>query len=106
MLTPSAVKATVPSDMDCGKIPAVKNVPCPACAEVTPTAVVVSCTAWAQHTKMQHSVRHFTAYIVAATQFFSLVFEACYIFLAPMSDPKNPLAKLDRQELLWLAGIL
>src|SRR4051812_17446702 len=23
-----------------------------------------------------------------------------------MSDPKNPLAKLDRQELLWLAGIL
>src|SRR6478672_4970683 len=25
---------------------------------------------------------------------------------APMSDPKNPLAKLDRQELLWLAGIL
>ena len=25
---------------------------------------------------------------------------------APMSDAKNPLAKLDRQELLWLAGIL
>jgi hypothetical protein len=23
-----------------------------------------------------------------------------------MPDPKNPLAKLDRQELLWLAGIL
>ncbi|HEY2013632.1 MAG TPA: hypothetical protein VGH38_09040 [Bryobacteraceae bacterium] len=23
-----------------------------------------------------------------------------------MSDPKSPLAKLDRQELLWLAGIL
>ncbi len=23
-----------------------------------------------------------------------------------MSDPKNPLARLDRQELLWLAGIL
>jgi hypothetical protein len=23
-----------------------------------------------------------------------------------MSDPKNPLAKLDRQELLWLTGIL
>src|ERR1044072_1519549 len=26
--------------------------------------------------------------------------------IAPMSDAKNPLAKLDRQELLWLAGIL
>jgi hypothetical protein len=23
-----------------------------------------------------------------------------------MSSPKNPLARLDRQELLWLAGIL
>ena len=23
-----------------------------------------------------------------------------------MSAPKNPLAKLDRQEMLWLAGIL
>ena len=27
-------------------------------------------------------------------------------FYSPMPDPKNPLAKLDRQEILWLAGIL
>jgi hypothetical protein len=26
--------------------------------------------------------------------------------MAPMPDPKNPLARLDRQEMLWLAGIL
>ena len=28
------------------------------------------------------------------------------IFLEPMREAVNPLAKLDRQELLWLAGIL
>jgi hypothetical protein len=27
-------------------------------------------------------------------------------FYSPMSDSKNPLARLDRQEILWLTGIL
>jgi hypothetical protein len=31
---------------------------------------------------------------------------SCYISIAPMTGAKNPLAELDRQELLWLAGIL
>src|SRR5579871_241652 len=31
---------------------------------------------------------------------------SCYISRAPMPDSKSPLDKLDRQEILWLAGIL